>query len=247
MKLLIAILLACLLLAASSARADDEVIPSSEPKSTREARDYGHRMARQVEKELEAGDWLPLAKRYDWALDNAMDRAISELRKRGHRDLADEAAADWNFRYRGFLTRMVLARDIGDHKPLSDWLSKFYLTVEDKIGRAACKALHISDIHSLNHGIAVVFKPCTFDLDGVSYTRKEEYRQHFNGDFSPGGFYGVLPVLVYWAVNVPCLMGTAGLAAFLCGPAASIGEYVTYKWIGPKVSDRIFTRACGAF
>lgn len=244
MKLLVVIMFVCLLLAASAKASD--VIPGSEPKSTREAKEYAYRMARQVEVELSSGDFLPLAKRYDWALDNVMERATAELRKRGYRDLADEADADWNFHYRGFLTRMVLSKDIGDHEPLVQWLSTFYLKVEGLIGRSACKALHISDIHSLNHGIAVVFKPCTFSMDEVTLTRKEEYRQHFNGDFSPGGLYGVIPVLVYWAIDIPCLMGTAGLAAFLCGPAASIGEYATYKWIGPKISDRVFTRACGS-
>lgn len=221
-----------------------DVIPDAEPKSTKEAKAYAYRMTKQIEIELESGEFLPLAQRFDWALDHIMERATTELKKRGHHDLADEATADWNFYYRGFLTRMVLSKDIGDHAPLFVFLATFYAKVESLIGRPACKALHISDLETLNRGLAVIFKPCTFPMDSVPMSRKDEYKQHFNGDFSPNGFYGVLPVLVYWVIDIPCLVGTSGLAAFLCGPAASIGEYATYKWVGPKISDRIYRRAC---
>lgn len=245
MNLLIVISLLLELAMAAPAMASDR-IPEREPQTTKEARAYAQKMTREVESELKAGDFLPLAKRYDWALDHIMERAARELKKRGHHDLADEATATWNFHYRGFLTRMVgEGRDIGDHAPLFDWLKSFYLKVELVLGREVCKSLHISDLHTLNHGIPVVFKPCSFPMDSVPLTRKMEYQQHFNGDFAPQGFYGVLPVLVYWVIDIPCMVGTAGLAALLCGPAASVGEYLTYRTIGPKISNRIFDRVCG--
>jgi hypothetical protein len=245
MNSLVAIVCLLTLATVPQAVASDR-IHAKEPETTKEAKAYAKKMTRQIEEELKDGDFLPLAKRYDWALDHIIERTTRELKKRGHHDLADEATAAWNFHYRGFLTRMVAnERDIGDHKGLADWLTAFYLKVELLLGREVCKALHISDLHTLNHGLAVIFRPCTFSMDNVPYTRKAEYQQHFNGDFAPTGFYGVLPVLVYWVIDIPCMVGTAGLAALLCGPAASVGEYLTYRFVGPKISDRIFDRVCG--
>jgi len=243
MKMTIALVVffSCVFCNAETYHYDAQKIPAQEPQVDRKAKDHGRSVSRQVESELSRGDFLSLAKRTDKTLDYIIERTSVELTKRGYRDLADEATADWNFHYRGFLTRMVLSRDIGDHAPLIEWLARFYAITELALGVEVCKSLHISDIKSLNYGIPVVFKPCSFPMDFVTIERKDEYRNHFNGDKI---YYGFLPVIVYWAIDIPCMIGTAGIGALLCGPAASFGEYFSYKFVGPKISDRIFSSAC---
>ena len=109
------------------------------------------------------------------------------------------------------------------------------------LGVEVCKALHLSDIKTFNFTLPIVFRPCSFPMDAVTITRKAEYRNHFaQGKV----YYGLVPVITYWAINAPCMIGTAGLATMLCGPAASIAEWFMGYSIAPWLSDKIFDGVC---
>jgi len=226
-------LLILLICAPLFAMTEPDVVPS--------AKSHGNSKARELRMELDRQDLLPLARRTDWALANIVSRATEELRRQGFREMADRYDAEYFFQFSSYLSRAVESRDIGDHKPLIEWLADFYNKLEAILGVSVCKSLHLSDIKTLNYCIPVVFKPCTFLMDQVTITRKDEYRNHFSGGAI---YYGLVPVLTYWVIDIPCMVGTSGIAAFLCGPAANAGEYAMYKWLAPKLSDNLFDRVC---
>lgn len=210
-----------------------------------DAEAHGKRVAQQLRDDLSQGRLTHLAKLTDSALEAVVGRAIAELRRQGVWEYADVKETEWRGQYRGFLVAHTMMhpsqRDIGDHAPLVKWLADFYNSVEAMIGVDACKALHLSDIKTFNFCIPVVFRPCSFPMDGVLIPRKDEYQNHFaEGDV----YYGLVPVVTWWAIEIGCMAGTSGIAAFLCGPAAMAGEYAMGKWLAPKLSDLVFSRSC---
>lgn len=172
------------------------------------------------------------------------DNAISMLVGVGVRKLMDAGDPDarkWELDYRrfsGFLTKMVDSRDIGDHKPLIQWLADFYDHLEFVLGVSLCNATHLSAIKIFNFSIPVAFKPCTFPMDSVPGEREDEYRRHF----AEGAIYwGLLPEVTYWVIEGPCFAAAGGV---ICMPLAMGGEYVMGKFIAPKLSDWVFERTC---
>lgn len=219
-----------------------KTIPQSEPQAKAEAKRHARQFVANFRKDVKSGRLSKIAPHVDRALDMMVDKGTKELRARGFKEDADRFDAEWAFHFRGFLTRASEnERDIGDHKPLSEWLAKFYDKLEFLLGVTICKSLHLSDIKSINYCLPVVFHPCSFNMDSVSGERKDEYRRHFAaGDV----YYGLVPVVVYWLINIPCTFGTSGIGLFICGPAASVGEYLIGKFVAPKLSDKIYSRAC---
>lgn len=202
--------------------------------------------ARALRQEIEDGGLPALAMRADQALDVIVARGVERLRAEGDAAYADQAEGEWSEHFRGFLTHAMAThggRDIGDHKPLIEWLAQFYDRIESVIGIEACKSLHLSDIKTFNFCIPVVFHPCTFPMDAVTISRKNEYRNHFD---KGAVYYGLIPVICYWVVDIACLAATqGGGAVWLCSPLGSAGEFIMGKWFAPKLSDFVFDRQCG--
>lgn len=207
---------------------------------------FGRKTALQYAREIEAGiedesAQMPFLKKYsDQAINGALERATKELRKKGAYGLADEIEFEWAAFYGQSL--FTSERNIGDHKPILQWLSDRYRQIEAVLGVQLCKSLHISDIHSMNHGVPVVFKPCSFPLDNFTEDQRlEEYIRHFGGG-NPGDdiYYGVLPVTGYWAANIGCL--SAG-GAFLCGPLAELTERLL-GLVSPFLATKLYNRFC---
>lgn len=159
--------------------------------------------ARELEETIdsETADF-PMVKAYaDQAVNGALSRAYDELRKKGHGDVADSIEREWNSVYGASFFSDT--HNIGDHKPISQWLSDKYELIEGFLGVEVCKATHISDIKTLNSGITTTIHPGTFPMDNVSGDRQVEYVRHFAG--GPSGddtYYGVIPVIIYWSVNI---------------------------------------------
>jgi len=242
MKAILAVVL-CLssLLAVAGDYSDGEESYNSLPQ---EHQDHVRGTARAIRQEIEDGGMPRLALRTDQALDQLVARGVSELRDKGDDIYATRTEWDWKQNYQGYLTRGLMlrgGRDIGDHAPLIKWLASFYDHLESVLGVDACRALHLSDIKTFNFCIPVVFHPCTFPMDSVQGAREDEYRRHF----AKGAvYYGLMPVILYWTADIACLAGTYGTGiGWLCGPISSAAEFITGKWIAPKVSDFVFERA----
>ena len=202
----------------------------------------GKRFAREIRDDIQNGRMSAMARRTDEAIKYMIQRGNEELRKRGDYDGAYFFEFKYQTEFSGYLTKMVVSdRNIGDHKPLSTFLADYYNRLEFIIGVDMCKALHLSDIKTLNFCLPVVFKPCSFDMGTVTIARKDEYRKHFAQD---DVYYGLVPVVVYWVIDVPCMMFTAGIGALFCGPIAGVAEYGMANFLAPKLSDSLFDSVC---
>ena len=109
--------------------------------------------------------------------------------------------------------------------------------LEFTLGKDIVYALRLSDIHTINHAIPVVFK-CIDQVDEV------EYFKHFVHD-EDGPYRGLAPVVVYWTTFFVCVGGTWGTGFLFCGPIAMGTEWLTKNYVGPKLNEPLWKRACG--
>jgi hypothetical protein len=205
------------------------------------------RIAKEIGRDLERGKLPRVAARTDEALGNLLHTAIRQLERRGHDQLAAELRMEYGEKYAGFLTRMVGdGRNIGDHKPLSEWLATAYKKIEAALGVTICSLLHLTDLKTINYGIPVVFHPCTYDLAPMPESeRMTEYRRHFSGKIDGEALDGLVPVLSYWIAWIACEVATYGGGWFIiCSPLATLVEVAEERWITPKLSDMIFLKQC---
>lgn len=184
----------------------------------------------QIRREVRTGGLPALAARADETLDAALKLAVVKLREKDAGALASRIESEWNTTYKGMLTfRVGLYGDIGDHAPLIQWIEDIYDALEKALTLEFCLASHLADIKSLNLCIPIVFSPQTFPLDGVKTPRKYEYRAHFAKGLV---YYGLFPVVVYWAVNA----GSGN--PFI----AMASEWFAGNVVGPPLSDWIFNQ-----
>lgn len=238
------VLLLCILFSAASAVADpidaavEEYVDSlkltflEKQKVKAEAKKQAYKMR----DELQDGRLDRLARFTDRTAQYFVERAADVLEKNGEADAAYFYRSMYRFEYRDHFERM-LARDIGDHAGFFQFIDDLYLKVVSVIGVAAAKALHLSDAYTLNHS-NVTFKPCSFPMDNVPGTPKDEYRRHFAEGAT---YYGTLPVVSYWLINIPLMATGVGM---LAGPIASAAEYAIAKTVAPKLSDFVYEKAC---
>lgn len=189
---------------------------------------------------------LNLAQKTDKVIGLIISHAVETLHDQGFDRDAEEINMQYKSSYRGFVENMVSdTHHIGDHKPLLDWLAKTYATIESKLGVQTCKALHLSDLKTINFAIPVVFHPCDFNMDNLPVDRQSEYRRHFSKDDNSDALYGLVPVTTYWIIEGACLVGTSGLGSILCGIGASGAEWFMGNSIAPSLSDALFNKICG--
>lgn len=198
-----------------------------------------------IRNEIASGKMDAVAQNTEAMLWSIVKVANANLKAKGRVDLATKYEYEWNNKYKGMLVNRAklhfIYGDIGDHHPLVQWLADFYNTVEATLGIEVCKMLHISDIKSVNFSIPVVFRPCTFPMDAVTISRIYEYKNHF----AEGAvYYGLVPVVTWWAVSIGCWSGTAGVGSFLCGIAATGAEWTMGKIVAPNLSNFVFRSAC---
>lgn len=214
---------------------------------TANTEDAGHESARGIARAIRSGRLAELARRSDDTLDAIIRVAVVNMRAGGDlywRD-ADRIEWQWNHKYRGMLVRDALTRGIGSHHPLIQWLADAYAVIEAALGVEVCKALHLSDIETLNRGVVVVFNPRSFPMDDVPGARIDEYRRHFAYDDTMNHYYGVSAVVTWWGISIGCWAGTSGFGAFLCAIAATGGEWLMGHVLGPKLSDLVYHTAGG--
>jgi hypothetical protein len=185
-----------------------------------------------------------LSMRTEKALNFVIITAAAELRKKGHKSEADRMEQEWNGFYRNQFRQYAMGmemKDIGDHAPLSQWLAEKYELLEAVLGVEVCKKTHLSDLKTLNFTIPVVFRPCTFPMDGLTLARVDEYRNHFS---EGQHYYGLAPVTAYWIVYASVAGATMGTGfVFIAGIAGDIAEKL-FALITPKLSDTIYKKAC---
>ena len=199
-----------------------------------------------IEREIESdtAQMTVIKKHTDFAIDRALRLAVVELKRRGEFYEAETIEMEWEYIYSKSL--FALNRPIGDHKPISQWLAEKYNVIEFVLGVDLCKRLHISDIKSLNHGIPVTIHPCSFPMDNVQGLPIDEYKRHFaGGPFGDDTYFGVVPVISYWAIYGTCVGATAGVGyVILCGLVGEVGERLM-GFASPRLSDAVYKKLCG--
>lgn len=174
----------------------------------------------------------------DAAMNGALQRSQDELVKRGYFNEAERMRYEWATYYKGSL--FVSDRDIGDHKPIIQWINTQYKTIELLLGKDVCRLLHISDMLTFNSSNVTV-RPCSFPMDNVQGERIDEYRRHFAG--GPKGndyFYGTIPALTYWVVNIGL---TAVGVPIVSSLIASVAERLM-DIAAANLSDSVYNRFC---
>jgi hypothetical protein len=203
--------------------------------STAERADSQRRLTA-FKKEIATHGLLRLAERTEQAMGAIFKVAVVNLKRRGHYALARDVSYQWEERKGALIVLslgMTTGRDIGDFEPLSKWLADVYDRIEGALGYELCRALRISDIKSLNHGIRVVFSPCGYGLS--------EFDMHFVHD---SRYRGVFPVVVYWVSNLTCTIATWGAGFFLCSPISMLIELGADKYVGPWLAPKLYSWAC---
>jgi hypothetical protein len=186
-----------------------------------------------------------LRDRVDAAMTSALNVAAEELDSRGYQADANDIRMTWAIEYH--YSMFYESRNIGDHKPVSQWVADKYNTIEFLLGRDFCIKSHIADIKTINYAVPVVFRPCSFPMDNVQGERSVEYKRHFCGGASGDDTYnGLVPVVTYWAVYIGCSAATSGTGfVFVCGIAGTLGEKIIQNYVAASMSDRIYNKVCG--
>jgi hypothetical protein len=162
---------------------------------------------------------------------------IQELRDSGEGVLATQLETEWANQFIDyFLSSHLSAFELGDHDPLSPWLSNFYVTLFNKTKGVIRSIRLIEDIQKMNYALNVVFRPkgnwrgnVTYDLDRV------EYRKHF---------IPMSDIVTYWVTLEAC-KHYAGQYGQFCGDGATELEKLMGRYVAPKVSDWVFAKATG--
>ena len=205
-------------------------------------KEYGHAYARHHNEKLRT--LQDLIEKSDSALDMMLKVAVVNLRaSKSDYDwmTADRIEYEWNTQYKGMLTRPH-QRDIG-HIYLSEWLERTYQTIELALTVDVCKALHLSDIKTVNCFLGIAFNLCSYSMTGViGETRRQDVVDHIA--FGKV-YYGIGPVLTWWGISAGCWTFTAGIGSFVCSIAASGAEWASAHWFMPGIANSIFTVACG--
>jgi hypothetical protein len=165
---------------------------------------------------------------------------VQELRDSGETKLADKYEGEWNKQFSSYL--LVTARlgilDLGDHDPLSAWLSNYYKVLFTKTNGAIRSIRLIEDINTMNYALAVVFSPNgKWRAQASSYNDEDriEYRKHF---------IPFANIATYW-VSLEVCKHYASDYGQLCDDAADELEHLMGRYVAPPVSDWVFGMAAG--
>ena len=184
-------------------------------------------VARRIDNVVDLSDWS------NRALGSIIGIAVLNLRKNHYYKEADEIEKGWGLIDGRIVDIAKGRRDIGDFEPISEWLALAYEVIELALGYQTCSLLRITDIKTINFGLRVVLNPCKYG--------PVEFNKHFCGD----KYRGLGPVVAYWSVVTSCSIGTFGAGYFfVCSPLGWLIERGVNKVVAPKLSPRIYNRAC---
>jgi len=157
-------------------------------------------------------------------LEAMLRRADYFLRIRGEDAAADEIWAEWKIHKKHLFA--IGREDLGDHKPLSEWLSRLYVRLEAKLGKWAMVQLGLDQIKIVNYAVPVVFYP---KMPGID---RKEYRLHF----AP-----LAKVIAFWMILSACEVAfSVPILGEVCDPAAAFGAHLMEVKFAPWLSDLIW-------
>jgi hypothetical protein len=184
-------------------------------------------------------------KRMEQSLDRAIRIGADELTKRGHSREAQVMMFEWQNQMRYQFQRWgEMNRDIGDHPDqiLSEWLDEKYAKLESILGIQLCTTLHLTALKIFNDTPKIILRPCTFDMNGVTGERVDEYKRNFaKGAKYMGGFSET----VFFGTYIACAALSAGTGfSFFCGTIGDLAEKIVASYVAPGLAKKIYTKVC---
>lgn len=164
------------------------------------------------------------------ALNALVATAIQQLREKGYEQEANYWEADWQLKFANYFEKQNLL-NLGDHKPLSKWLARFYKDLERLLGKTICHFFYLDDIFVFNYSIPVVFHPLGYKKE---HWDSVEYKKHFV-PFSAA--------TAYWSTKIACYATLTGLNEFICSSLAFIPRMAMQDIIAPPLSDTVYQEA----
>ncbi len=182
--------------------------------------------AREFGEQIERGE---LPGRTNAAIDALVRFGAYKLKRNGYKTKAKQLVEQWEGKYSQYLAVNAYGvYDLGDHAPLSKWLADKTAMLELLLGTEVMKLTRLYDLKVINYGLPMVFR-CLDHVDEV------EYGKHF---------VPLSGVVIYWTSFFVCVGGTWGTGFMFCGPLAMGAEFITTKWIAPKLNHKVWTWAC---
>lgn len=185
-----------------------------------------------------------------WTLNLLVNESVEAFRAVGDTQTAVEVSSDWQINYADALDQTILYSngsgmhilDLGDHKPLLQFLANLFDKLEDRVGSSILYSGIIGDIYQMNYALPIVFTPKGSWRTNVTPNRDwVEYRKHF---------IPFANIITYYAANIACNkiiaqqnMGNQGKK--LCTKISEKLRFAMGRYVAPKVSDFIFNKANG--
>lgn len=151
------------------------------------------------------------------------------LKQKGFDEQADKILKEWQEQYREMVFTFPV--DLGDHEPISKWLSATYIIFETYLGKEFVRVLKLDHLYIMNHAIPVVFHPCS-----PPWNNKKEYANHYV-PFSK--------VVVYWSVFGACVGFSSWMGFPICSPIGSVSETIFGWTLAKPLSNFTFSLFCG--
>jgi hypothetical protein len=128
-----------------------------------------------------------------------------------------------------------LVLDLGDHRPLSQWLSDLYKKLRLRFGDILVKQLRLDDINTLNYAIPVTFQP-NGDKKTQDTWDKLEYSKHF---------VPFTAIVTYWASYGTCfyVFNSKPQIRKQCRNISNLLRMGATNWVAPKLSDWVYDKA----
>lgn len=177
---------------------------------------------------IEMRDGYLLGVRTDQTISLVIDRAVYELERRGFFDEAKKIRGEYDLTFKNYIQLQFHMSDIGDHKPLIEWLGGVLVILRLTLGDFIMEQTHLMDLYILVFAIPVVFDPTNKEWD------RAEYKLHF----SP--FSGVITYWLSWATCEAC--GGVGLP-LACSVLAGGLKLIVKDFIAPGVGGWIYDTA----
>lgn len=183
---------------------------------------------KRVIRSLSEGEMAPLLQK---TLDALINSGNKMLREKHFDATAEQFENEW-IRFYSYSFDGFSPLDLGDHKPIFEWLAEYYDTLQTKLGKDVCAATHLDDIKAINFGAPVVIFPNGDPRTGEKYDLVE-YRKHF---------VPFTTALLYWSMRVTCSTTLSEIPSFICSSAAAVPRGGYEVFIAPYLSDYVFKK-----
>lgn len=187
---------------------------------------------KRVIRAISHGEMAPLLQK---ALDALVSAGNQKLRENNFEASAAQFENEW-IRFYSSSFGGFSPLDLGDHKPVFEWLADFYNTLESKLGKDLCAYAHLDDIKAINFGAPVAIFPNGDPRTDDKYD-VVEYRKHF---------VPFTTAILYWSMSIACNVTLSTIPSFVCSSVAEIPRGGYELFIAPYLSDFIYNRTNNA-